>query len=85
MKRLGSPIKIWKSLIKICGSQRKSVVSDEFIWRIKKEIRNQESATKIWDLNEKLGVSYDNLGVSKEKLGLYDRNGRPLSPNAQFQ
>jgi len=69
VKRLGSPIKIWRSLIKICGSQRKSVVSDEFIWRIKKEIRNQESATKIWDLNEKLGVSYDNLGVSKEKLG----------------
>ena len=40
------------------------------------------SATKIWGLNEKLGVSNDNLGASNQKVGTLQRNGRngrPLS------
>ena len=61
-------MKICGSPKKICGSQRKSGVSNEFIWV---PYESLGSATKIWGLNEKLGVSNVNLGgVSNEKLGL---------------
>ena len=35
------------------------------------------SATQIWGLNEKLGVSNDNLGVSNDKFGPSNKMQKP--------
>ena len=58
-------MKIW-SPKKICKSQRKSGVSNEFIWV---SYKNLGVGNEIWGLNEKLGVSNDNPRVSNEKWG----------------
>ena len=63
MISLGSPKKILRSPKKIGGSQRKSGVSNKFIWGL-----IWESATKIWGLNLKLGVSNDKFGLSNETV-----------------